>query len=97
MKVKFTLIMLFVLISTVLPQGKFTGYIFGDYYYNAVRDTAIAQLKNVANGGLKDLNGFNIRRAYLTYDNDISCCFTSRFRLEMTDKENLTDGKIGVL
>lgn len=96
MKVKFTLIMLFVLISTVLPQGKFTGYIFGDYYYNAARDTAIAKFKNVANGGVKDLNGFNIRRAYLTYDNDISCCFTSRFRLEMTDKENLTDGKIGV-
>ncbi len=96
MKVKFTFIMLFVLISTVLPQGKFTGYIFGDYFYNAGRDTAIAKFKNVANGGVKDLNGFNIRRAYLTYDNDISCCFTSRFRLELYDRENLTDNRLGV-
>jgi hypothetical protein len=96
MKSRITLLLVLLFTASVLPQGKFTGYIFGDYFYNASRDTAVSGIKNAANGGAKDLNGFNIRRAYLTYDNDINCCFTSRFRFEMTDKENLTDGKIGV-
>ncbi|MBI2419047.1 MAG: hypothetical protein HYV28_14340 [Ignavibacteriales bacterium] len=96
MRKSLTLILAIMLFSNVYSQGKFTGYMFMDYFYNAARDTSIAIMKNVANGGAKELNGFNIRRAYLTYDNDINCCFTSRFRLEMYDKENLTDNRLGV-
>ncbi len=96
MKLFFTTIIMLVLVSTAFPQGKFTGSIFGDYFYNATRDAEIATMKNLANGGAKDLNGFTIRRAYLTYDNDISYSFTSRFRLEMYDRENLTDNRLGV-
>lgn len=96
MKVRLTLLLGLFFATTIFSQGKFTGYIFGDYYYNVSRDADISKLKNVVNGGEKDVNGFNIRRIYLTYDNDINCCFTSRFRFEMYDKENLTDGRLGV-
>lgn len=96
MKTRLTLLAGLIFATSLFSQGKFTGYIFGDYFYNAKRDAEIATIKNTANGGEKDLNGFNIRRIYLTYDNEINCCFTSRFRFEMYDKENLTDGRLGV-
>jgi len=77
-------------------SGKISGYMFGDYFYNAVRDTGLSALSNVANGGKQDLNGFQLRRVYFTYDNDISENFTSRFRLEADQTANTSDGKIGV-
>lgn len=77
-------------------SGKISGYMFGDYFYNAVRDTGLSTLSNVANGGKQDLNGFQLRRVYFTYDNDISENFTSRFRLEADQTANTSDGKIGV-
>lgn len=76
--------------------GKISGYMTGDYFYNAVRDTGISTLTNVANGGKQDLHGFQFRRIYFTYDNDISENFTSRFRLEADQSANASDGKIGV-
>lgn len=76
--------------------GKISGYMFGDYFYNAVRDTGIGSLSNVANGGNKDLNGFQFRRIYFTYDYNISENFSSRFRLEADQTANTSDGKIGV-
>ncbi len=70
--------------SRSTAQGKFSGYMFGDYFYNIARDTAFrsANLPNSAVGGQKDLQAFQIRRIYFAYDNDISDDFTARFRLE---------------
>lgn len=72
------------LAGQVFAQGKFSGYMFGDYFYNVARDTAFrrANLPNSAVNGQKDLQAFQIRRIYFAYDNDISEDFTTRFRLE---------------
>lgn len=64
------------------PNFKFSGYMFGDYFYNVNRDTGIASVANAATGGRKDFNGFQMRRIYLAYDNDISSTFSTRLRLE---------------
>jgi hypothetical protein len=70
-------------LSIAVGQGKFSGYMFGDYYYNVARDANITSLKNVASpAGTTAYQAFQFRRIYFTYDNDISDQFTSRFRLE---------------
>jgi len=71
-------------LAGAFAQGKFSGYMFGDYFYNVARDTAFrsGNLSNSAVSGKKDLQAFQIRRIYFTYDNDISENFTTRFRLE---------------
>lgn len=76
--------------------GKLSGLMFGDYFYNAVRDTGIARHSNVANGGAKDLNGIQFRRIYLTYDHEISAKFLGRLRLEADNVSTLKDDRIGV-
>ncbi|MFN3873827.1 MAG: hypothetical protein ACK4R9_12585 [Ignavibacterium sp.] len=80
----------------VVNKGRISGYMFGDYFYNAARDTGITSLSNTVNGGKKDLNGFQLRRIYFTYDYDISETFATRFRLEADQVSNTSDGKIGV-
>ena len=86
------------LFSSVFAQddagGKISGYMFGDYFYNAARDTSITSLPNVANGGAKDLRGFQLRRIYFTYDYDISEIFSTRFRLEADQSSNTGSNKI---
>ncbi len=88
MRTRFFLIILFALPILAQAQDKpaykFSGYMFDDYYYNVTRDANIATFLNVANGGAKDLNGFQLRRIYFTYDNEISPVFSTRFRLEAT-------------
>ena len=83
----------------VTNKGKFSGYMFGDVFYNAARDTGITSLSNVANGGKKDVNGVQLRRIYFAYSYDISSKFTSLFRLEadQTLNSNTAGGKIGVM
>ena len=76
--------------------GKISGYMFGDYFYNAARDTGLSSLSNVVNGGKKDLNGIQFRRIYFTYDYNISENFSSRFRLEADQSAHTSDGKVGV-
>ena len=73
-------------LGSASAQGKFSGYMFGDYFYNIARDTSFrhAGVPGAAVGGQKDLQAFQFRRIYFTYDNDISETFTSRFRLEST-------------
>ena len=71
----------------VSPFGQFkiSGILFGDYFYNAWRDTAIVNgvtVKNIATGGAKDFSGFQFRRIYLTFDDDITEHVSLRFRLE---------------
>jgi hypothetical protein len=68
------------------PKGKFSGYMFGDYYYNV-------QQKDTSK---KDLNGFQFRRIYFTYDYAIAPNFDTRFRLEASQAELFSNGKIGV-
>ena len=68
---------------------KFSGLMFGDYFYNIdSHDTT-----------KKDLNGFQFRRIYITTDYAISEKFDTRFRLEADQGSgSLTaGGKIGVM
>ncbi len=67
------LILVLALGSLVFAQGKFSGYMFGDYYYNVSN----------SNSALKNQNGFWLRRIYFTYDFKISENWSTRFRLEL--------------
>jgi hypothetical protein len=84
--------------TALLSQGKFSGYMFGDYYYNAMRDTSFYRtaLSNSAAGsaapGGENMQAFQFRRIYFTYDNDISEQFTTRFRLEADQVQETVDG-----
>jgi hypothetical protein len=69
--------------------GKFSGLMFGDYFYNILRDSLINDLNNKALDGEKDLNGFQFRRIYFTYDYKISDQFSTRFRLESQTSVNV--------
>ena len=74
---RFILILLLGTAATVLaqdkPSGKFSGYMFGDYYWIAKNhDTDIEKM-----------NGFWLRRVYFTYDKTLSDAFSTRLRLEM--------------
>jgi hypothetical protein len=92
--------------SVAMSQGKFSGYMFGDYYYNVGRDAVNLPTSNVASpAGGQNYSAFQLRRAYFTYDNDINEQFTSRFRLEadqgagtsaVTNGDQVGSGKIGV-
>ena len=62
-------------------KGKFSGYMFGDYYYI---------LKN-HDPESKDKRGFWFRRIYLTYDNAMNQHFSTRLRLEMSNEGDFTD------
>lgn len=75
---------------------RFSGLMFGDYFYNTSRDPNIATMPNVATGGAKDLNGFQFRRIYFTFDDDLSPSFTTRFRLEADQAALSSNGKISV-
>ncbi len=71
--------------TTVFSQdsggsGKFSGLMFGDYYYI---------FKN-HDQELKDNRGFWFRRIYLTYDNDLTDRFSTRLRLEMSNEGDFT-------
>jgi len=79
-------------------QGKFSGVFYGDYFYNAARDTATyrANLPNSAVNGPKSLQGFVIRRVYFTYDYDLAEQFATRFRLELDETPN-SSGAYNVL
>lgn len=89
----------------LLSQGKFSGYMFGDYYYNFARDPNYLTLANAAansmsaNPGGTSYQAFQIRRVYFGYSNDISEKFTSLFRLEMdpTTTNTATGNKLGVM
>lgn len=75
---------------------KFSGYMFGDYFYKTSADPNIALLPNVAVPGAEDLNGFQFRRIYLTFDDTISDKFSARFRLEADQASLASNGKISV-
>jgi hypothetical protein len=68
--------------TAIFGQGKFSGYMFGDYYYNVYRDPKIGSSNIASPAGTTAYQAFQLRRIYFTYDNDISDQFTTRFRLE---------------
>jgi hypothetical protein len=68
--------------SQEVGEGKISGLMFGDYFYNILRDSTINNLNNTGLTGIQDLQGFDFRRIYFTYDYTISEEFSSRFRLE---------------
>lgn len=77
-------------------EDDFSGYVYGDYFYNVSRDTSIGSIPDKALSGVKDLNGFQIRKIYFTYDTDISNKFSTRFRLSAEPNTKLANGKLGV-
>ena len=70
------LLMIFLLLASAAllkGEGKFSGLMFGDYYYVlAHHDEAV-----------ENNNGFWLRRIYFTYDNTLTDKIAMRFRLEM--------------
>ncbi len=97
--------LIFAMASETLSQGKFSGVFYGDYFYNAARDTSAnrANLSNSALTGPISNQGFAIRRVYFTYDYDLAEQFATRFRLELDETPNssgayavLANGDIGV-
>ncbi|MGQ9618287.1 MAG: hypothetical protein ACUVUG_04905 [Candidatus Aminicenantia bacterium] len=68
-----TLFLIGISSGVIFAQGKFSGYMFGDYYYILKHN----------NSDLKDQNGFWLRRIYFTYDYKISDEWSTRFRLEL--------------
>lgn len=83
---KLLIFILFVLtVSAAFGQdedsGKISGYIFGDYYYFIENN----------NPKLKDMNGFQLRRVYLTYDHSYDKEFSMRLRLEMNTPDGFSN------
>jgi len=65
--------------SLAAQDGKISGYIFGDYFYEFKNASATTDALN--------RNGFQFRRAYFTYDRNLSERFSVRFRLEMNSPD----------
>jgi hypothetical protein len=92
-QVFFALMLFMCGIHSLNAQGKFSGNMFGDYSYNIIRDARLTNFSNVASpAGAENFQAFQFRRIHLTYDNDISERFTSRFRLEADQIQETVDG-----
>jgi len=63
-------------------KGKLSGEVYYDYFYNVQQ----------ADSTKKDLQGFQIRRIYFTYDHMIASSFDARVRFEADSKELTTPG-----
>ncbi len=74
------IVILFLIILLVKAEnGKFSGYMFGDYFY----------ILSNHNEGFEKNNGFWLRRLYFTYDQKLSDAFSFRLRLEMATPDGL--------
>jgi len=67
-----TILLLLVSTTRLKGEGKFSGWMIGDYYYTLEHHDA----------AVKDNNGFWFRRIYFTYDNTLTAKIAMRFRLE---------------
>jgi len=76
----YILILLFTFGLLFANEGKFSGYMIGDYYWVVAHHDS----------SLKDKNGFWFRRIYFTYDQELTDAFSVRLRFEMA-----SDGKFG--
>lgn len=77
-------------------NGKISGVVFADYFYNVLRDPSIATIPNAINNGSKDFNGFQLRRLYFTYDYEINENFSSRFRLDTDPSTKSSNNRYSV-
>ena len=74
--------------SSTIGQPRFSGVVYGDYFYNIARDTsgtkgpALPNTAIPAAGNAKNFNGFQLRRFYLTFDDDVTEKIATRFRFE---------------
>ncbi|MFQ5797699.1 MAG: hypothetical protein ACE5H0_03280 [Bacteroidota bacterium] len=75
-----TILFLLPLSAQEKRSHKFSGYMFGDYYY-------VAANHDSAN---ENLNGFWFRRIYFTYDHVLSEDFAIRLRLELNSPGDFT-------
>jgi len=73
--------------SLAAQEGKISGYIFGDYFYEFSNPNAATDDLN--------RNGFQFRRAYFTYDRNLSEKFSVRFRLEMNSPDLVSSQDFG--
>ena len=86
--------------STFVPHGSFSGYAFGDYYYKAHSDSmgrggGNVQYRGVTPGNTNpnpngQMDAFQIRRAYLNFDYDISRQFSAHATLADEAGPNIT-------
>ena len=74
------------------PSGKFSGLMFGDYYWY---DTWHGDTVSASNSAKPDgQQGFWLRRAYLTYDHTFSATMSARLRMEMNSNGALAGGNL---
>ncbi|PWT94029.1 MAG: hypothetical protein C5B54_00805 [Acidobacteria bacterium] len=83
--------------ATTTPY-KFSGLMFGDYYYKSQTDDNFATFSNTqpTYPGPEKQNGFNFRRIYFTFDDQLSEKFSTRFRLEADGGSLTNNNKITV-
>jgi hypothetical protein len=74
------------------PAGKFSGLMFGDYYY--FDKWHADQVSSSNNNSVEGQQGFWLRRIYLTYDYTFSEKFTTRFRIEMNSNGQFAGGNL---
>lgn len=82
-------VLVFGLMMTAVSQGKFSGLAFGDYFYNISADGSMT------GSHAKSYQGFQFRRIYFSYDDNLSDKFTFRFRTEDDQGALFGNGKIG--
>ncbi len=83
------------------PKTKISGLIFGDYYFNLVRDTAFspiipdnAMTGNNALSGKQNEYSVQVRRIYFTFDHAMAKNVEARFRLEADPSSKLPNNKL---
>lgn len=76
-------------------QDKLNVMFFGDYYYNAQRDTLSTTLNNAVLNDANNLNGFKYRRVYLTYNHKFDSRFSAKIGFDSDQESNTTNGKFG--
>jgi hypothetical protein len=89
MKKLYLFLVPFLFIGAINAQPKFSGLMYGDYFYNAA----------VSDSSKANLNGFQFRRIYITADYTISDSYDARFRMEsdQSANSNTAGGKLGVM
>lgn len=78
--------------KSAFPAGKFSGLMFGDYYwYDAWHQ---ARISSTNTASVEGQQGFWFRRLYLTYDLALSEKITTRFRLEANSNGQFAGGNL---
>jgi hypothetical protein len=78
--------------SSFKPSGKLWGYVFGDYYYKDHSDSFNRGGSNQYTNIEQTRNAFQIRRAYLGYDYEITPKFAAQLLLAAEDNVTTSAG-----